>query len=362
MDATAAIQTADRTIELTIMSIRDIRDDEALLRVEAAGLSRSDQEIWNGSSAATGRVRYPLVGGHEPVGRIVRIGDRAARRWRVRVGDLVAVEPFCPCGACGECASGRHHLCRQRFCYGEGPADPEPGLCGAFADHMILRSDSLVHRIPAGVPADEAVLFGPLAAGFEWGYWAAGTQIGDTVLVLGPGQLGLACVIAVREAGAERIVVTGQSGDEHRLTVARELGATDVVILDEDDPVDRLREITSGAMADRVVDVTPHATQPVADALLAVRAGGTVVVAGLKHQAVRNFDIDRLHLRSVTLRGVSGVRSWSYQQALRVIASRAYPLHLVRTHRVALAHLAQGLRLLAGETAGEDVIHVTLVP
>jgi threonine dehydrogenase-like Zn-dependent dehydrogenase len=227
---------------------------------------------------------------------------------------------------------------------------------------MLLRPGTLVHKIPDGVSAAEAVLFNPLGAGFEWAYRAAQTQIGDTVLILGPGQRGLASVIAAREAGAACVIVTGRSGDGHRLELARELGATHTVDVDEDDTLDRVRAITGGEMADRVVDVTPYATQPVADAVRAVRAGGTIVLAGVKARAVQDFDIDTLHLRAITLRGVLGVRSWSYQQAIRAIAARRYPLHLLATHVVSLGDVGRGIELLGGEVPGEQVVHVTVAP
>lgn len=363
MRVTAAVQVADRTIELQGIEIDDVIDaDEALLSVEAAGICGSDHEIWSGSFASMGRVHYPLVGGHEPVGRIARIGERAAARWRVRPGDMVAVEPFCPCGVCADCVEGRYHLCPDRFLYGHESLTISPGAWGAFADHMLLRAGSLIHRIPDSVQPEEAVLFNPIAAGFEWAFRAAGTLIGDTVLILGPGQRGLASVVAAREAGAARIIVTGQASDAHRLEIAQRLGASTTINVDSEDTVDVVRFVTEGAMADRVVDVTPYATHPVSDAVRAVRSGGTIVVAGVKARAVEDFDIDTLHLRVITMRGVLGVRSWAYRQALRVIAARGYPLELLRTHRVGLDEVSRGIALLGGEIAGEHVVHVTVSP
>jgi threonine dehydrogenase-like Zn-dependent dehydrogenase len=359
----AAVQVADRAVDLRTIELADeVEPGWAILQIEASGICGSDHEIYSGAFASIGRISYPLVAGHEPVGRIEKIGDVATQRWRVGQGDLVAVEPFCPCGACSHCVAGRYHLCASRFLYGHESADLAPGIWGGFADHMLLRPGSLVHKIPDGVSAAEAVLFNPLGAGFEWAYRAAQTQIGDTVLILGPGQRGLASVIAAREAGAARIIVTGRSADVHRLSVARELGATDTVDVDCDDTVARVTAITHGDLADRVIDVTPYATQPVADAVRTVRPGGTIVLAGVKARAVQDFDIDTLHLRAITVRGVLGVRSWSYRQAIQTIAARRYPLHLLQTHAVSLDEIGYGIELLGGEVPGEHVVHVTVVP
>src|SRR3989449_11652323 len=90
---------------------------------------------------------------------------------------------------------------------------------------MSLERFSLVHPMRKDIPASLAVMFNPLGAGFRWAVEIPDTGPGDTVLVLGPGQRGLACVIAARAAGAETIIVTGLGCDAKKLALARTLGA-----------------------------------------------------------------------------------------------------------------------------------------
>jgi threonine dehydrogenase-like Zn-dependent dehydrogenase len=100
----AAVQVADRVIDVRSIEVADdIEPGWAVLRIEASGICGSDHEIYSGAFASMGRISYPLVAGHEPVGRIEKIGKLAAQRWNVAAGDLVAVEPFCPCGVCARC-------------------------------------------------------------------------------------------------------------------------------------------------------------------------------------------------------------------------------------------------------------------
>src|SRR5262245_9536914 len=143
----AVVQTGPRALELREFPIPEIDADSALLRVEACGICGSDAEQY----AGTIPVEYPIVPGHEPLGVIERIGDRAARRWGVNVGDRVAVETPIPCGHCRACVTGRYNLCRGRgqglFGHGYVPLRHPPGLWGAYADVMYLDAFSLVHKV-----------------------------------------------------------------------------------------------------------------------------------------------------------------------------------------------------------------------
>ena len=283
MKARAAVQTGDRKIEMQEFKVPNgVEPGGALLRVEASGMCGSDYEQYSGALAGSGLFQYPVIPGHEPIGRIERISPEASRLWGVSEGDRVAVEPFCPCGICDRCTEGSYQLCRNRFLYAYTPTDVGSGLWGGYAEYMVLRPNTIVHKLPEDLSTDDAVLFNPIGAGFEWGYKIPGTRIGDTVLILGPGQRGLACVVGAREAGASAIIVTGLGKDAHKLALARELGATHTINVEQASTVDQVREITGGELADRVIDVSAFATHPVLDAIDAVRPGGTIVLAGIK--------------------------------------------------------------------------------
>ncbi|MGH7802829.1 MAG: alcohol dehydrogenase catalytic domain-containing protein, partial [Candidatus Binatia bacterium] len=106
----AIVQTGPRALELREFPLPEIDADSALLRIEACGICGSDVEQYTGTIP----VRYPVIPGHEPLGTIEKIGDRAAKRWHVDVGDRVAVEAPIPCGHCRSCLLGRYHVCRGR--------------------------------------------------------------------------------------------------------------------------------------------------------------------------------------------------------------------------------------------------------
>jgi 2-desacetyl-2-hydroxyethyl bacteriochlorophyllide A dehydrogenase len=357
--AFAMVQTGPRKLEPRDLPLPRIGDDDALLRVEACGICGSDHEQWNGVLP----VRYPLVPGHEPLGIVEAIGDGAARRWGVDVGDRIAVETMLGCGACPRCRNGAYHLCQSRRIYSYIPLDEPPGLWGAYAEYLYLAPNAVVHKVDQALPPEIAVLFNPLGAGFRWAVELPETRPGDTVLILGPGQRGLCSVLAAREAGAGTIIVTGLSADHRKLELARAFGADATIDVEREDARQRIRELTDGRGADVVVEVTAYATQPVAGALDYVATGGTVVLAGVKGmKPVPDFISDKVVLKEIRIQGAIGVTWNAYEAAIRLIQSGRSPIARMHTHHFPLAEAETAIRMLAREIPGQESIHSCLLP
>ncbi len=355
----AMVLTAPRQLEARDIAIPEIGADEALLRVEACGICGSDVEQYAGDL----RTPTPVIPGHEPLGVIEAIGDRAALRWGVDQGDRVAVENMISCGYCPRCLSGERHLCVRRRIYSYVPLTEGHGLWGAYAQYMVLAEGSVVHAVDPTLPAELAVLFNPLGAGYRWAVEIPETSPGDTVLILGPGQRGLASVLASRDAGAARVFVTGLSSDAHKLDLARHFGAEATIDVEQESVRERVRELTNGQGVDVVVDTSPYATEPVVDALDAVRPGGTVVLAGVKgFKPVPNFVSDKIVMKEIRIRGAIGVTSSAYRNAIRLIETRRDALAAMHTHEFDLDQAELAIRTLAREVEGEEAIHCSLHP
>ncbi|HUF53622.1 MAG TPA: zinc-binding dehydrogenase [Dehalococcoidia bacterium] len=348
----AVVQTAPRTLEMRELPLPDIGDDDALLRIEACGICGSDYEQYEGVLP----VRFPVVPGHEPVGRIERIGPQAAERWGVAEGDRVCVEALLPSP---EGLIGRGGL----SAYGHLSVDRPPGLWGGFADYLYLAPNAVVHRIDDAIPPEIATLFNPIGAGFRWAVAMPQLQPGETLVVLGSGQRGIASVIAAKEAGAGTVIVTGLARDANKLALAKEFGADITVSVEAEDVRAIVRDATDGRGADVVIDVTAYATEAVTQAIDLARRGGRVVLAGTKGQnAVEGFFSDRIVMKELTLIGALGVDYDSYERAIRLIESGKYPLERLHTHTVPLTEAERALDLLAGKVAGEEAVHIALVP
>jgi threonine dehydrogenase-like Zn-dependent dehydrogenase len=355
----AMVLTAARALEPRELPIPDIDDDSALLEVEVCGICGSDYEQFAGVL----RTPVPVIPGHEPLGRIAKIGDRAAKRWSVDVGDRVAVENMISCRFCAPCLGGRSHLCERRMIYSYVPLSEPPSLYGAYAQYLWLHPNSVLHKVDQALPAAVAAMFNPLGAGFRWAVEIPDLRPGESVVILGPGQRGLASVLAARAAGAGKIAVTGLTADAQKLALAREFGADRTIDVEREDARRAIRELTGGRGADVVLDVSSYALEPIAAALDYVAPGGRIVLAGVKgFKPVPDFVSDKIVMKEIRISGAIGVTSSAYRNAIALLESGRTPIAKMHTHDFALADAERAIRTLAREIPGEESIHSVLVP
>jgi threonine dehydrogenase-like Zn-dependent dehydrogenase len=357
--AKAVVAVADRTVEVRSLPMPSaFPPGGGLLRVEANGLCGSDYDWFCGRQAHLVSGRFPKVPGHEIVGRIEHVDERSARRWGVSEGDRVVVEGFIRCGDCPECRSGRDNHCRNVRNHGSIPLGVAPGLWGGMAEYMVLDPGSAVYPVADDLAVEDCALFNALGNGFEWTVRAGGVGVGDSVLIFGGGQRGIMCALAASEAGASRVVVTGLSRDAHKLALALQFGATEVVDVEKEDLAERV-----GAEVDVAIDLTPVATEPLLQAIDLVRPEGTIVVAGVKGpDRPVPIPTDRFFMKGLHLRGAKGTTPWATRHALRVIGSKRFDFSDLHTHTYPLEQVDLAIRTLGGEVDGEHPIHVTVVP
>lgn len=355
----AMVQTGKRALEKRELPLPDVSATTAILQIEACGICGSDYEQYEGVLGTP----IPAIPGHEPLGRIAAIGDVAAKRWGVNIGDRVAVETMLPCHHCLECHAGRYHICPTRQIYSYISLDNSHGLWGAYAQYMILDENSIVHKMDKDLAPEIAVMFNPLGAGFRWGVEIPQTKPGDTVVIMGPGQRGLASVIACKIAGAAKIIVTGLEQDEQKLKLAKLYGADYTIDVNNESAISKVQEYTKGKGADVVVDVTPYATQAVTDALQFIKQGGTVVLAGMKgFKSIPNFISDIIVVKEITIKGAIGVTSSGYQNAIRAIESKLVDFKAMHTHSFKLEEAELAIKTLAREIPNDESIHSCLIP
>jgi alcohol dehydrogenase len=323
--------------------------DDALLRVEACGLCGTDHENWSGAIHRT----LPLIPGHEAVGRIEAIGEQAALRWRLAVGDRVGVAPRQACGSCPPCAAGDPRGCANHGgdTYGSIPLATAPGLWGGYAEVQYLSPDSQLVPIPADLDPSLACMYNAVANGIRWGAVVPGTKPGDVVAVLGPGVRGLSAAAAAREAGARFVMVTGHGErDAPRLRLASDFGADLAVDVAVDDPVAALRQ-AAGRLADVVVDVTAMAPSAFVQAIDLAADNGTVCVAGIHGDGpVVGFRPDTIVLKQLRVIGTRGTDLPEFRAAVKLLSSRRYPFDRIPRRTADLDHLPGLLEIMAGES------------
>jgi threonine dehydrogenase-like Zn-dependent dehydrogenase len=358
----AAVMTGRRHMEIREFPLPPVGADDGLLEVEATGVCGSDVGFYNQDLS-------PRVLGHETVGTIARIGPLAAKRWGVSEGDRVVLEEYLPCGHCRFCRSSEFRLCLEAdpsatpgaLRYGSTPLRIAPGLWGGYSQHLYLHPNTVAHRLAPGVAAVEASLALPLGNGYEWAYVEGGIRPGSTVVIMGPGQQGLGCVIAAREAGAGLIIVTGLRRDAARLEVAKTFGAHHTICVDDTELRQAVTDITGPGMVDVVIDtaVGNEATLSAAFDILARR--GTLVLPVATMRPLTELDFYKVTRRYLTVKGVRGHSYAAVEWAIALIASGRYPLAAMCSLEVGLDGVDQAIVGTAGELDTE-VIHAAVVP
>jgi threonine dehydrogenase-like Zn-dependent dehydrogenase len=361
----AAVATDIRRTELRELDLPEIPTDGGLLKVEMTGVCGSDWPMYLNYPKTKG----PLILGHETVGFVDRLGAAAAQRFGVKEGDRVALEEYIPCGHCMYCRSGDFRLCDATepglggLRFGSTPLSIAPSLWGGYCHYQYLHPGAVVHKVPASMPAEEAALALPMGNGIEWAYLQGGIAIGETILIQGPGQQGLACVIAAREAGAACIIVSGigNATDTRRLALARSLGAHHTIDVASQDLLETVADITGGAMCDLVVDASSGGPETVTAAIHLARKRGRVILGAQKRKPIPAFNADLVIQKFLTVKGMRGHSFESVELALQIIASGRYPMSEMCTHLFGLAEVDTALRTVGGEGL-PGAIHIAVDP
>ena len=362
----AALKTGPSTTELRELELPDIPADAALLRVEVAGVCGTDV-----SQYKLPLRRGPLIMGHENVGYLAKVGRDFAKHKGVKEGDLMFLEHYLPCGHCewdhmGEyrhCAATEWFYDPNAIRYGYTSMDIEPGLWGGFSHYLYLPLNAVLHRVPPGLSAEEAGVATPMSNGIQWALFDGGVGYASTVLIQGPGQQGLCCLMAAKQAGADLVIITGTAKDARRLEVATAFGADHAIDVDKEDPLARVMELTSGRGVDVVLDCTVGAGP--APILLGIEAakrrGGTMVVQGEGNQVFPDFPIGRLTRKGMTLKSARGHSYRAVELALHALASHRVPLQLMTTHTFGLSEVDYAIKSVGGQGAA-GAIHVSVLP
>jgi len=339
----AVVFNGDETWEMRDLPVPDPRPGGAVLRVEATGLCHSDVDHFRGNVHTPWGGEFPSIAGHEIVGRIDRITPEAAAAWGVDEGDRVAVRGIVVT------PDGNYRIYGHDFSVNEGS-----GLYGGFAEHLELLPGSSVYRLRDDVPAAELTFFEPLSCAVTW---VAPVRHGDVVVIEGPGHMGMATIVAARAAGARSVVVTGTAHDRFRLDCARQAGADHVVDVDTEDPVERVRALTDGRMADVVLDAASGDPVTVNLAMDLVKRGGHVVIAGMKDKPLEGFHSDWIPTRQITLHPGAGLDT---EGSVALINEGKVPTAALLGETYPLEQFEEAFALMTRQIPGRDAVRVAL--
>lgn len=333
---TAAFFTGKEKIEVRQAEVPTPAPGEVLLRVRACGVCGSDLHFYHGALPALPNISP----GHEFAGEVVETGEGVAG---FAPGQRVAVEPLKTCRECSYCRTGQYQICARRVLLGTF-------VPGALAEYVTVPAYTL-YPLPGEVDFELGALAEPLAVAVH-GLHVANLAMGERVLVLGSGAIGLMSVLAARAAGAGEVISTYRH--EHQGEAALAAGASRI---EKDDAMGGLES----AGVDVVVETVGGSAPTLGQSLGIVRPGGRVAVLGLFTQSVQ-LNALALTLKEVKMAGGMtycrpGLHS-DFDVALRILASDPDRARALITHRFPLTGAAEAFAAAADKPAGSIKVQI----
>jgi alcohol dehydrogenase len=340
----------------------DLDENQLLLEIEMTSVCGSDVELYEGE-LHTWDPPYPLILGHEIVGRVGELGPNAGEHHGVETGDRVILEPYIPDYQAPYAQRGYYQLDDDVQVYGINTscANP-PHLWGGYSDRMVVQEHSKLHPIDEDVPSEAACLSSVMGNGVRWIVDKADVAPGDSVVVVGPGVQGLASVLMAHLVGADPIVLVGTSSDTDRMELGKEYGATHTINLDETDPTAAMTDITADGLADVAVCSAPATSAIRLGIDLLAPLGTAVIVANTELEETPVVMDDLIQKEAQIIAGLG--QSNNMPAAISVVERHADLVQQMISHVFPLEDAEVALQKQVGhsETFDESLIHAAIRP
>jgi L-iditol 2-dehydrogenase len=264
-------KSIDHGVSVEEIDIPQIGDNEVLIKVRRAGICGSDVHMYEGASSYKVFEKFmPLVMGHEFSGDVTEVGKNVTA---VKPGDRVTSRVAASCGDCYYCRTGRMHFCSEAFTRIIGLQKN-----GGFAEYVSVSEDSCL-ILPDNVSYDLGALIEPMGVTAN-AVNDSNLAMGETVVIQGPGPIGLLILLFAKARGAGKTIIIGTRKDELRLNLAKKFDVDHIIIADEEDPVKAVLDLTDGYGANIVFEAS-GVPQLVQSALNMCDKTGRVVLVGI---------------------------------------------------------------------------------
>jgi len=315
----------EQPLRIEDMPIPEINPQEALIKVAACGVCHTDLHYLEGVPTFK---KPPLILGHEASGIITKVGEKVIN---VKKDDRVLIPPVLTCGSCYNCRIGRENLCKNIIMIGNS-------IDGAYAEYTKIPAKDLI-KLPAEIALEEAsIISDAMSTPFHALKNRGNVRPGDSVVIYGVGGVGLNAVQIAAALGAYVIAV---DKIDEKLEHAKELGASETINSDKENPVKAVRRITGGG-ADVAVEAIgiPQVMRMAYDS---VKWGGRTVIVGYSHKDL-TISAARLMFREIEVRGSLGCRIVDFPPLVDMV--RRGKLKLLVSDKMPLDQINEALKML----------------
>lgn len=330
-------------LEMTELPVPEIKPGEVLVRVRAASICGTDLHIYRWDEWAQGRIKPPLIVGHEVTGEVAALAPDVTS---VAVGDPVSLESHVVCNECFYCRTGREHICERTQIIG---VDCD----GGFAEYIAIPAQNVWRNAP-DLPLRIAVLEE------NFGNAVHTTMAQDVsakyVLVTGCGPVGVMAIAVAKAAGARKVFATDVS--DYRLAMAARAGADLTFNVGEVDVVAALLEVTCGEGVDVLLEMS-GAPSAIDQGFAVLKYGGEAALLGLTPGPF-TFDLNQhVVFKGAIVRGIVGRRLWdTWYQTRGLLESGAVDLSELVTHEFALEDFNEAYRVFMSGESGKIMFHL----
>jgi L-iditol 2-dehydrogenase len=331
---------------------------EVLVRIDPVAICATDLEIISHGPPAQIEGGAPFnknfTPSHEYMGTVVALGPGVDE---YKIGDRVTVEIHAGCGQCKRCRQGMYTSCHN---YGKNYGDVDKGhrangftTDGGFCEYQVNNINTLVH-VADSMTDEEATLVVTAGTSMYGLTELGGLVAGESVVVSGPGPIGLLGAAVAKALGAQPVILTGTR--DNRLEIGKRLGADHVINVRKEDPVQAVKRLTGGKGVDYVVECS-GAPNAVNEAAQMLNRGGKICLAAFPSEAVP-VDVAYLVRNNIYLYGIRGEGKTATHRAEAFMRQKRFDATLVHTHTFAMEDLQEALRYARDRV--EDAIKVVV--
>lgn len=299
-----------------------------VVSLEYIGICGSDVHYYHSGrvGAYVVDLEHDYMLGHETAGTVVEVGEGVTN---VKVGDRVCLEPGVVDGTCEYCKEGKYNLCPDvQFL----ATPPVPGCNEEFIEFPA----DYCFKLPENVSTKEGALIEPLSVGFHAAN-QGDVQVGETVVILGAGTIGMTTLLSCKAHGAGKIIVADLI--DAKLELAKQMGADVVINSGREDVLAVVSEVTGGDMAEKVFETAGSAVT-IAQTPFLVKRGGTITLVGISVKPEINYNFAQIMDKEVTIKSVFRYRN-IYPKAIAAVAKGAIDVKPLVTHEYDFDHIQE---------------------
>ena len=335
--------SAQKDIRFETHEVPDLKPHQSLLKVNAVGICGSDLHMYDGHGGYEW-VTYPLVLGHEVTGQVVAVAEGKIPQQRM------VINPYKSCGICEFCLSGDSNRCDfDDYKYEKTPTEAlrygfrEPG---GMAEYMVVDNKNLI-PIQDEVTDEVAAISEALAVSYT-----AVVKIENfaekSILIVGPGPIGLGTAAILVGFGNPRVVMLGTAVDKERLLLAKDMGVSEVYENAEDIPHEQFKGF------DAIIDCSGHPTIP-NTALRLLKRGGELILVGINPTHF-SIPMDQVVRGEISIKGSYGITQSNYETVLSLAADARFPFQKLIAQTVPFEDCLEGFEIALNKASGKIVI------